>query len=299
LKFKPGTKYNYSNSGYVLLAYIIEKVTDEDYHQYMMKNVISRAGLEHTLFADENTIILNRVEGYTRDKGFFENCEYQTASLAFGAGDLLSTTGDLYKWNKALLNYQLVSKETLQKAFTPYQLSNGSYTNYGYGWFIDSFGVKRIHHEGQVSGFTTFEAYYPDQNVFVSILTNQLSGEDTTDFTDRRFRLFDKIFQLATGTQLDKEIAVGESLLAEYVGTYSATFKKNQTLTIYKNDGKLYMDLSNGTGKHMLMQPLSDTYFLLPDVKQIRTTCEFIRESGKVQKIIVTQDKKYEWKKIN
>jgi len=299
LEFEPGAKYNYSNSGYVLLAYIVEKVTNEDYHQYMMKNVISRAGLEHTLFADEHTIILNRVEGYTRNKGFFENCEYQTASLAFGAGDLLSTTGDLHKWNKALVNYKLVSKETLQKAFTPYKLSNGSYSNYGYGWFIDSFGVKRIHHEGQVSGFTALEAYYPDKDVFVSILTNQLSGEDTTDFTDRRFRLFDKIFQLATGKQLDKDVAVGESLLAKYVGTYSATFKKNQTLTIYKNDGKLYMDLSNGTGKHMVMQPLSDTDFLLPDVKQVRTTCEFILESGKVQKIIVTQDKKYEWKKIN
>jgi CubicO group peptidase (beta-lactamase class C family) len=53
LEFKPGTKYNYSNSGYVLLAYIIEKATGEDYHQYTMKNVISRAGLKHTLFADE------------------------------------------------------------------------------------------------------------------------------------------------------------------------------------------------------------------------------------------------------
>jgi hypothetical protein len=62
--------------------------------------------------------------------------------------------------------------------------------------------------------------------VFVSILTNQLSGEDTTDFTDRRFRLFEKIFQLATGKKLDKEIAVDESLLAEYVGNIFSNVQK-------------------------------------------------------------------------
>ena len=298
LEFKPGTKYNYSNSGYVLLAYIIEKVTGEDYHQYIIRNIINRAGLQHTLFANEHTIIPNRVEGYTRDKGFFENCEYQTASMAFGCGDLMSTTEDLYKWDNALLAYKLVSKEMLKKAFTPYKLNDGSYTNYGYGWFIDSFGIKRIHHEGQVSGFTAFEEYYPDKDVYVSILTNQLSGEDTTDFSDKRFRLFNNIFQLALGNKLEKEATVSETLLDEYTGTYQAVVKKSETLTIYKEQGKLYMDLSNKTGRHMVMQPLSATLFLLPDVLRIRTTAEFIRENGKVTKAFFTQEERYEWKKI-
>jgi CubicO group peptidase (beta-lactamase class C family) len=298
LEFKPGTKYNYSNSGYLLLAYIIQQVTGEPYHQYMKENVIDRAGLQHTLFDDEHTIIPNRVEGYTRDKGFFENCEYQSASIAFGCGDLMSTTEDLYQWNKALLDYKLVSKEILQKAFTPYKLSDGSRTNYGYGWFIDSPGTKRIHHEGQVSGFTALEEYYPDKDVYVSILTNQLSGEDTTDFTGKRFRLFNDIFQLALGNKLDKEATVSEALLDEYVGTYQAVAKKSETLTIYKEQGKLYMDLSNKTGRHMVLQPLSPTLFLLPDVMRVRTTAEFIKENGKVTRAVMTQEKRYEWIKI-
>jgi hypothetical protein len=74
------------------------------YHKYIKENVIDRAGLQHTMFANEHTIIPNRVEGYTRDKGFFENSEYQTSSMAFGCGDLMSTTEDLYQWNKALLD---------------------------------------------------------------------------------------------------------------------------------------------------------------------------------------------------
>lgn len=297
LEFKPGTNYNYSNSGYVLLAYLIQKVTGNDYHQYIKEAVIKRAGLLHTLFGEEHAIVPNRVEGYTRDKGFYENCEYQTASSAFGCGDLLSTTEDLYRWNTALLSYKLVSKEMLQKAFTPYQLSNGSYTGYGYGWFVDSFGIKRIHHEGQVSGFTALEEYYPDKNVYVSILSNQLSAEDKTAFSDKRLRLFNNIFRLATGRELDKDVTPSIAGLAKYVGTYSATFKENQTLTVYENEGKLYIDLSNGTGKHILMQPLSATEFLLPDVKWQRTACEFVFKYGKVQKLIFTQDKKYEWLK--
>ncbi len=82
--------------------------------------------------------------------------------------------------------------------------------------------------------------------------------------------------------QLDKEVNLNDSALDKIIGVYSATFKKNQTLSIYKNDGKLYMDLSNGTGKHMLMQPLSNTLFVLPDVKLIRTTCEIVLENGRV-----------------
>ena len=90
---------------------------------------------------------------------------------------------------------------------------------------------------------------------------------------------------------------MSDAVLDEYIGTYSATFNKS-TLTIYKRDGKLYGDLYNGTGKKMVLIPLSQTKFLLPDVKRITTTFEFVKENGKVTKLIATQDKVYEWKKI-
>lgn len=298
LEFKPGTKYNYSNSGYLLLAYILQRVSGKSYHEYIKENVLEPAGLQHTLFAHEHTIVPNRVQGYTRDRGFFENCEYQTASLAFGCGDLMSTTEDLYNWNKALLAYKLVSKDMLQKAFTAYKLIDGNYTKYGYGWFVDSVGTKWIHHEGQVSGFTALEEYYPDKDVYVAILTNQLSGEDTTDFSENRFRLYNNLLQLALGNAPDKQSAVSEATLDEYIGTYQAEIKEKEQLTIYKEKGKLYMDLSNKTGRHMVLQPLSETLFLLPDVMRVRTTIEFIKENGKVVRAFVTQGKKYEWIKI-
>jgi CubicO group peptidase (beta-lactamase class C family) len=299
LEFRPGTKYSYSNSGYVLLGYIIERVTGESYHRYMMQNVIKPAGLTHTLFADEHTILPNRVRGYTRDRGFYENCEYQSISLAFAAGDLWSTSEDLYTWNKALLAYKLVKKETLDKAFTPFRLANGEYSRYGYGWFIDTLaGSLCIHHEGQINGFIAEEKYFPAEDTYVALLTNVKSSEDTTSFSDDRFRLFEKIALLAAGKHLANEVNVNDLILDSYVGKYQATSKRNNVITIYKKEGKLYADLSNGTGRNMVLEPQSATLFFLPDVARIHTTFEFIKENGKTVKLIATQEKKYEFKKI-
>jgi len=300
LEFIPGSKYNYSNSGYVLLGRIIEKITGERYHDYMRKNVIIPAGLTNTLYADEHTIVSKRVRGYTKDNGFYENCEYQSVSIAYAAGDLMSTVNDLYKWNNSLLAYKLVSKATLDKAFTPFKLKNGNFTRYGYGWFIDSIGgSKCIHHEGQISGFIAEEKYFPKEDVYVAVLTNVQSGEDKTGFSDGRFRLYETISQVALGKKLMREVILADTILDNYVGTYLPTLGKKQTLTIYKKNGNLYADLSNGTGRNMLLVAQSETKFLLPDVRRIQTTFEFIKENGKTTKLIAVQEKQFEWQKIN
>lgn len=311
LQFKPGTKYSYSNSNYVLLAYIISKVSGESYHKYMHQNVLQPAGLDHTYYADESTIIPGRVEGYTKDKGFYQNTAYQTISLGFGCGDLLSTVGDLYKWNNALLTGKLIKKEILEKAFTPYKLRDGTTTNYGYGWFIDTIdGAKCIHHEGQVSGFIAEEKYFPDKSTYAVILTNVKSGEDKTDFSSKRFQLFDNIFSLAVGNKLSKGIAVSDEILNSYAGTYQvdSLFKKDgigktkvntgEKIIITKKDNELLATLSNNTGKNMHLLPQTKELFLLPDVARIRTTIEFIIEDGKPIGLYWTQEHKSEWKKI-
>jgi len=292
LQFRPSSKYSYSNSNYLLLGYIIQLVSGENYHQYMEDNVIKRAGLTHTFYAEEKTIVPNR------DNGFFENCDYQTLSMGFACGDLLSNTEDLYKWNNAVTTYKLISKQSVSQAFAPHKLSDGTFSNYGYGWFIEPlYGSLCIHHEGQTSGFIALEKYFPKEDIYISILTNVKSGEDKTDFSYNRFKLFDNITPLALGRPLVKEVNVSDSLLDDYIGTYSATFNKS-TLTIYKSNGELYANLSNGTGKNLVLLALSETNFFMPDAKNSYTTFEFIKENGKVTELIVTQDKKYEWKKI-
>ena len=129
------------------------------------------------------------------------------------------------------------------------------------------------------------------------------SRSDKTDFSDNRFRLFDEIGQLALGKGLVKEVNVDDKILKNYVGTYeldSLPIKKpgKDRLFIRLEDGKLYATLSNGTGKNMYLAPQSATVFILPDIKRIHTTIEFILTDGKVTGLYWTQEKKYKCVKV-
>jgi CubicO group peptidase (beta-lactamase class C family) len=296
LDFKPGTKYGYSNSNYLLLGLVIESITKKSYHTYIQENIIEPLGLSHTLYATENTIVAERVEGYTRDRGFFENCFYQSLSFGYACGDLLSSTEDLFKWNTALLAYKLVKKETLDEAFTPYKLSDGTFTKYGYGWFIDDLqGVKCIHHEGQTSGFIAEEKYFPNEDIYVAIMTNVKSTEDTTDFSNNRFKLFENISLLAIGKQLQRSITVSDTILNSYVGVYQLSTDKKRTITISK--GKYHLNaLISGQGRVPILFE-SDTKFSFDGI--MNATGEFVKENGKTIKINIFQNGQYVWNKIN
>ena len=295
LRFAPGTKYAYTNSGYTLLAYIIEKVSGQDYHTYMRKQVLEKAGLKHTFYADEMTIIPGRVSGYTRDKGFYQNTYYQTLSIGYGAGDLLGTVDDLYTWNKALLAGKLVKKETLEKAFTPYRLQDGKTTSYGYGWNVGNmYGARCIKHEGQVSGFISVESYFPEQDVFVAVLTNVKSGEDRTSFSDQRFRLFGQVPQIVLGNLLPKEASVSDTVINTYTGKYK-TVLGQKTITIKKTGHTLFLE----DGMTFRMYALAGRKYYVMDLP-VETIIEFTSDNtGKVNGLLVLQNGgQYEWKKI-
>lgn len=292
LEFKPGTHYGYSNSNYALLAYIIEKVSGMPYHQYIAQNVISRAGLIHTCFAMEKTIVPLRVTGYTRNNGFFEHCDYQTLSIGYGCGDLLSTAPDLLTWNNALLAGKLVSAKTLQRAFTPYHFADGTLSTYGYGWFIDQrAGATCIHHEGQTSGFIASEQFFPDSGIYIVILTNVKSGEDKTDFSDRRFQLFANITRQVMEHQ-KKRIELTSRQLQEYTGTYQAG---KQTIAITAKKGMLVCEASI-EGRFMLDAAGADQFTISGISDECRFT--FVRDvAGKVIAFISLQPATFSWQR--
>ena len=300
LQFAPGSNYAYSNSNYTLLAYIVQIVTGMPFHTYMTDSILPLAGLQHTEYADAMTFVPGRVEGYTRDLGFYQNAEYLSMSLAYGAGDLLSTPEDLYRWNCALLDGKVLSPKSLQRAWTPFHLANGQSTHYGYAWFVDSLlGVPCIHHEGQINGFIAEEKYFPDQDLYVCTITNVLSGEDKTTFSEGRYRLMANIAEVALGKGRPQAVALSEKTLDLYVGDYGPVDHPKKALSIYKEHGQLFCDLSNHTGRHMLLVPESSTLFYLPDVLRIRTTIEFKLNDGKVTGLICTQEKPYRFVRVN
>ena len=125
MEFAPGTKWNYNNSGFFLLGYIIEKVSGMKYRDYIEQNLFKPAGMTNSLYGSDTKIIKNRAYPYQSDDDITVNADYMSMLLPYSAGSLMSTVEDLYKWNRALISGKFVKKETLEKAWTEYKLSDG------------------------------------------------------------------------------------------------------------------------------------------------------------------------------
>jgi len=284
LEFKPGSKFKYSNSNYFLLGYILEIITGRKYQNVIEENIINPLGLSSTFYDDFNKIIVNRVKGYKKEGEAYENADFQSATIAFAAGSLLSNVDDLYKWHQGLQGNKLVKKETLEKAFTPYKLNDGTDSNYGYGWFIlDMNGSLSIQHGGSINGFKSNEIYFPKEDVFVVTLFNCecASMEEISQ----------QIALLSIGKiPDDKGIDLSESILESYVGKYVMPADPKRPIIISNENNRLYAGIP-GEWKAELTA-LTETKF---NIKNIRPagTIKFVKDSnGKVSKMIMTQSGK-------
>lgn len=294
LQFTPGSRYHYSNSNYFMLAYIIEIVSGKSYRNYLQENIFNPAGLTQTYY-DSRDIIPNRVSGYRKINSRYSNAEYISMSSVYGAGALMANVEDLFKWHQALYSFGLVQKETLEKAFTPFKLSDGKLSEYGYGWFIKEVrGEKSIGHGGAIDGFRSMDLYLPEQDVFIAALFNS----ESDDF----FSLFENMTDLAIGKfPTDyKDLAVPDTILNSYAGSYVSTDSQylNDTIRIYKGGKRLYCDLSNKSGIHMELFAASQTLFYIPIIKRVSTSIEFIVEDGKVKGAYWIQKEKHETRKV-
>lgn len=180
LLFEPGTKFKYSNTGYVVLALIIEKVSEISFPEYLKQNIFDPAGMSHSAVVRRRYApvqIENNTEGYVPNKKTEEyeimnkNPKYWCSYLdgVMGDGAISSTSLDLLKWNSALKNNTLISPENTKKLFEPDSIS----TDYGLGFFIDTGdGEKNIYHGGTWAGYQTWTYYLPESNEFIAILCN-------------------------------------------------------------------------------------------------------------------------------
>jgi len=172
LDFDTGTEFEYSNSNYILLGYIIEKVSKKNYKDYIKENILKPLNLSNTGFLSNKATIKDKALGYdTIDNN--EN-EYKKAidtegSLISSAGEIYSTVEDLYRWEEALYGGKIINKESLKEMFTP----NSS--DYGYGWFVyeSSKGNKIISHGGNLSGYTSYVKRNVDKKYLIIILSNR------------------------------------------------------------------------------------------------------------------------------
>ena len=156
LEFQPGEKWNYSNSGYVLLGYLIERISGESYSQFVQKNIFTPLGMKDSGYDSNSAIILHRASGYTPNEKGLINTGYIDMTIPLSAGGLYSTTLDLLKWEEGLFGGKLISVASLQKMTTPFK------NDYAFGLGVRTVnGHKLIEHGGGIEGFNTDLATFP------------------------------------------------------------------------------------------------------------------------------------------
>lgn len=252
LQFEPGTRFQYCNSGYHLLGLIIEKISGSSYDVYMKDHILAIAGMDNTVADKTGEIIPYRVSGYETVNGKLSNATFIDMSIPFSAGNLLSTTTDLNKWYQALFEYKIISKETLEKAHSPYRFKNTSLSNYGYGWFVDSLqGEKIISHEGGINGFLSSVWYMPSKKTLSVVLSNCMCNPTTNTAK--------KVLAIAVGKPLaeKKRLSLDEATLSKYTGVYEMDGEK---WMISIKEGELHVNFENGNG-HPVYASSSNEFF--------------------------------------
>ena len=251
LDFEPGAKWSYSNSGYVLLGYLLEKVSGEPYAKFVQENIFNPLGMKDSGYDSNTAVILHRASGYTPGKDGLQNAGYINMSIPFSAGALYSTTGDLLRWEQGLFGGKVLSATSLKKMTTPFK------SDYAFGLTVRDVKAGRvIEHGGGIEGFNTLLAYYPDDKVTVVVLSN-VNGNAPADMAA-------KLGAVAHGEKVEltserKEITLSRDILSRYVGSYEFAPGMNMAVTL---DGdQLHAKL--GAQPAVAIYPASETSFFL------------------------------------
>lgn len=257
--FNPGDRYQYNNSGYFLLGYIIEKVSGKSYSQYLTDNFFTPLNMTNTGVHASTLKLENEAKGLTKENGQYKLALDWDMSWAGGAGAMYSTVEDLFLWNEAVFNGKVLSQESLKAAFTPVVLNNGKSpdgTRYGYGWGIDEYrGEDMIGHSGGLHGFISQLARYPEENLTVVILTNITPSEAQLNPN----RLAECYLWSKMDTQKSiSEVSTANVDVRQYEGRWD--FKNGAVMTITSENNNLFAQLS-GQQKFPIFSSGPDEFF--------------------------------------
>jgi len=213
LLFAPGTDFAYSNSGYVLLALLIEEVSGMSYDDFLAEAVFTPLGMAGSGVDVYTTVMPGRADGYGSDGQEIYRAPYRDMPFTSGAGSLLSTANDLLKWNRAITTDALVSAETRERIFTVNR------AGYGCGWFVGERFGRRLHsHRGDINGFRCDVQRWVDDDVTVIVLLNL---ESTFALS-----IFNGLGAIAVGADHEPVLdfagmPVAADVLDRYPGTYA------------------------------------------------------------------------------
>jgi CubicO group peptidase (beta-lactamase class C family) len=189
-KFPPGSRWEYSNSGYVVLGLIVAKASGKSFGDFLQTRIFEPLKMDHTLvFEKGKNLVADRAYGHTKVGDTFAQTDQSSTSATLGDGGVYSNLEDLSKWDDALRNHTLLSEKEMQPALAPAQFSNGPQRmregetpepahgqnlEYGFGWFLDPYNNhQRMWHYGETIGFKTAIQRFTKDNLTIIVLCNR------------------------------------------------------------------------------------------------------------------------------
>ena len=191
-KFRPGTQWSYSNSGYVILGLAVAKVAGKPFEDFLEERIFAPLKMNHTLaYVRGKNEVPDRAYGHSKEGEAFVETDQSATSATLGDGGVYSNLEDLAKWDEALTNHSLLAAGEMQPALTPVRLADRSLprwasgpddtnpqaskvVSYGFGWFLDPYqGRPRMWHSGSTQGFRTVIERFPQEKLTVVVLCNR------------------------------------------------------------------------------------------------------------------------------
>ena len=275
LEFEPGSKFSYSNSGYLLLTYIIEKASGKNYGDFIKENIFDPLGMKNSGLYNNKDVLKNVAVGYTEGEKNLEQAVYIDMSIPAGAGALYSTVEDMFLWDQALYTEKLVKKATLEKMFTPFK------DTYAYGWMVDKYkDHKWISHSGGIQGFATIISRFPDDELCIIILKNIDNQQVFPANRVTRAIMFNQKYELPVER---KTATIDKKVYQKLVGDYELQADFVLSIT---TDGEHLFSQATGQGK-IEVYPESDyNYFLKVVDAQLQFTKD---DKGNITSVTLLQ----------
>lgn len=280
LDFEPGSKFAYSNSNYIVLGVVIEKVSGKKYADMLRERIFDPLGMKDTGLDSDDLVLPKRAVGYRPGPHGVDVARSESMTIPWSAGAIYSTTGDLLKWEHGLFGAKILNADSLKQMTTP---GKG---DYGFGVFmLTKDGVRIVSHGGGIEGFNTQLEYAPEKQIAVVVLSNVNGGAPDAMGGQLMDTVLGKPVVLA-GER--KAVSISKEELAKFVGVYdlAPTF----SLTIAISGDHL---TGQGTGQpaiDLLYQDVKDghpTFFVAP----VNAEIEFVPDaSGAMTSLILHQN---------
>lgn len=256
LDFEPGKRWSYSNVGYIVLGMLVAKVSGESFCDFVSEAIFRPLEMADTGCEDRSAIIKNRASGYNRVEGALINSPYVDVGFTGGAGAFYSTVDDLLRWDRALDANTLLDAASTAKLFTAVK------NEYGYGWWIQTKFNRRVEwHGGNAPGLVSQITRYPEEHLFITILSNVWSAVDRSQVR----AMSNELAALMLGEPYElprrhEQRALAPTTYDAYVGEY----RGRDVLAIAREGDRLVVQVPPGNTVFEIV-PESGTHFFWKD----------------------------------